>query len=418
MGTAIYLNVDGEKVLSTDVTYQDLIWLYRDFNKKNGRLPKTSEGLAKNNLPQQRIIKRVLEDAGVTYNDFMLQFGKVQHVRADVKNYDFYIQRFKDISDKLGRALMSGELTNNTYGLPSASWLAKNCPNESVITYDDFVKWLGYESNKLQRDDRDVANKLIALEKKLGRPITKNDITLDNVGFSDIVVTRIWGSLSKCKEQLGLMKTLPTQPKPFEYYRGLLDEILDNISAATDRKFISWKDIESSKYNPRSTEHKTFTKAFKSAGVDIFAYIKSKGFMMNPSNFSYHYTFDDGERVLSSMEYDFSQFLKNIGYVYNDTYQRDVLYRTFVPNVIKSKTNCDYVINNDGIFYYVEIAGVISKDWENISYSSKPEINYQKKMLQKKKWLESAGVKYLFLFPEDFQNDEYKEITVSFLQKK
>lgn len=34
MGTAIYLNVDGKQVLSTDVTYQDLIWLYTDFNRK------------------------------------------------------------------------------------------------------------------------------------------------------------------------------------------------------------------------------------------------------------------------------------------------------------------------------------------------------------------------------------------------
>ena len=418
MGKEIYLNVNGKQVLTTEVTYQDLVWLYADFNKKNGRLPKTSEGLAKNNLPQQRIIKRVLEEAGVTYNDFMLQFGKVQHVRADIKNYDFYIQRFKEVSDKLGRALLSGELTNNTYGLPSASWLAKNCPDESVTTYDDFVKWLGYESNKLQRDDDEVAKKLIALEKQLGRPITRNDIKLETVGFSEIVVTRIWGSLSKCKKELGLMKTLPTQPKPFEYYKGLLDEVLDNISAATDRRIISWKDIENKKYCSVSAEHKTFTKAFKSVGIDIFAYIKSKGFMMNPSNFSFHYTFDTGERVLSTMEYDFSEFLNSLGYSYQNTYYRDIMYRSFIPNLIKTKANCDYVINIDGTFYYVEIAGVISKDWETITYNSKQKADYKRKMIQKKEWLESTGVKYLFLFPDDFQSNEYKEITMRFLQKK
>lgn len=417
MGKAIYLNVDGKQVLSTAITYQDLVWLYADFNKKNGRLPKTSEGLAKNNLPQQRIIKHILEDAGVTYNDFMLQFGKVQHVRADIKNYDFYIQRFKEVSNKLGRALFSEELVNNVYGLPSASWLVKNCPNKSINKYDDFVKWLGYKSNKLQKDDKDVANKLIMLEKQLGRPITKNDITLDNVGFSDIVVTRIWGSLNNCKEQLGLMKTLPTQPKPFEYYKNLLDEILDNISTAIDRKFISWRDIESSKYNPKSTDHKTLVKAFKSAEVDIFAYIKSKGFMMNPSSFSFHYTFDDGERVVSSMEYDFSQFLKSMGYVYNNGYYRDILYRTFITDLKKTKANCDYVINKNGTLYYIEIAGIINKDWENIIYPSKQEEDYRKKMLQKKEWLELAGVKYLFLFPEDFQNDKYKLVTMNFLQE-
>lgn len=418
MGNAVYLNVNGKQILSTSVTYEDLIWLYNDFYKRNNRFPRTNEGLAKNNLPQQRIIKRVLEENGITYNDFMLQFGEVKHIRADIKNYEFYIKRFKEVSDKLGRALLSGELTNNTYGLPSASWLAKNCPDKSVATYDDFVQWLGYKSNKLHKDVLYVTNKLIELEEQLGRPITKYDITLDNVGFSEIVVSRIWGSLNKCKDELGLMKSLPTQPKPYEYYKNLLDEILHNISITTDRRFISWKDIESSKYNPQSTEHKTFTKAFKSANVDIFAYIKSKGFMMNPSSFSYHYTFDDGERVVSSMEYDFSQFLKNLGYIYKDTYQRDVLYRTFIPNLNKTKANCDYVINKDGIFYYVEIAGIIKKDWEVTTYSSKQEIDYQKKMIQKKEWLESANVKYLFLFPEDFHNDEYKDIITKFLEIK
>jgi hypothetical protein len=416
MGNAVYLDVNGKQILSTDVTYQDLVWLYTDFKEKHGRLPRTSEGLAKNNLPQQRIIKRVLENIGITYNDFMLQFGKIQHIRADIKNYDFYIKRFKDVSDKLGRALLSGELINNTYGLPSASWLAKNCPDKSVVTYDDFVKWLGYESNKLQKNDEDVANKLIALEKQLGRPITRNDITLENVGFSNIVITRIWGSLGKCKKELGLMKTLPIQPKPFEYYKNLLDEILDNISSSTDRRIISWKDIESKKYNPTMTEHKTFAKSFKSANVDIFSYIKSKGFMMNPSNFSFHYTFDNGERVLSSMEYDYSLFLQSLGYVYNNTYKRDILYRTFIPNLNKTKANCDYVICKDDIFYYIEIAGVIHKDWETAIYSSKQETDYQNKMFQKKEWLESAGVKYLFLFPEDFQNDKYKDIAMNFLQ--
>ena len=418
MGKAVLLNINGNNKLTTEISYEDLVWLYKDFEQKNGRLPLTSEGLAKNNLPQQRIIKRILEENDITYNDFMLSLGKVGHVRADIKNYDAYIKRFKEVSDKLGRALLSCELTNNHYGLPSSSWFVKNCPDKLVKSYDDFVKWLGYESNKLQKDNNEVANKLIELEKRLCRPITKSDITLENVGFSEIVINRIWGSLSNCKQELGLMRTPSSQPKPFEYYRDLLDSILDNIRNSTDRKFISWKDIESEKYNPKKTDHKTFKKSFDKMEIDIFAYIKSKGFQMNPSSFSFHYTFDDGERVISSFEYDFSQFLKSNGYIYKDTYQRDVLYRTFIPNLKKSKSNCDYVINVDGIFYYIEIAGIIHSDWEFATYSSKQETDYQDKMFQKKEWLKSAGVNYLFLFPEDFNNDDYKNKTIEFLQKQ
>ena len=45
---------------------------------------------------------------------------------------------------------------------------------------------------------------------------------------------------------------------------------------------------------------------------------------MNPSSFSYHYTYDDGERVVSSMEYEFSSYLRSLGFNYNKNYYRDV----------------------------------------------------------------------------------------------
>lgn len=414
MGKAVLLNINGIKKLTTDITYEDLVWLYKDFKERNGKLPTTSECLAKNNLPQGRIIKRVLEKNNVTYNDFMFNLGKTYKIRTESKDYFKFVEKYKSVVNVIGRIPTMKELKK--YALPASGWFIKYCPDNNVNTYNEFVRWCGFEVEENSKEKVSVA--LINLEKQLNRPLVNNDITTENVGFSMIVINRIWGSLGKCKQELGLMKTLPTQPKPFEYYKSLLDEILENISASTDRRIISWKDIERNKCNPTSTEHKTFTKSFKSVGMDIFTYIKSKGFMMNPSNFSFHYTFNDGERVLSSMEYDFSQFIKELGYVYNDTYQRDILYRNFIPNLNKTKANCDYVISNDGIFYYIEIAGVIHKDWETATYSSKQEINYQQKMIQKKEWLESAGVKYLFLFPEDFQNDEYKNIVMKFLQLK
>ena len=99
-------------------------------------------------MPQGRIINRVIAEKGITYNDFLLQFGKVSHVRTESKNYDIYVQRFKEVCNKLGRTLRGNELTNNEYGLPNQGWLIKNCPDKNVKSYDDFVKWCGFESNK------------------------------------------------------------------------------------------------------------------------------------------------------------------------------------------------------------------------------------------------------------------------------
>lgn len=413
MGIAKNLDVDGRQVLTTEITYDDLVILYKQYIEKYGEVPIFSKCDAKHNMPQGRIINRVIADKGITYNDFLLQFGKVSHVRTESKDYDLYVKRFKEVSDRIGHALVQKELFNNEYGLPNPTWFVKYCPDKKVKTYDDFVLWCGYESNKLKKDDELVGQKLIELEKKLGRHITKYDITLENVGFSEIVVTRVFGSLNKAKEKLGLLPTPPSaQPLPFEYYRSELDKILENIKKHTDREFISWGDIESEINNPKHLEHKTLTKSFKRKGIDIFAYIKSKGFMMNPSSFSFHYTFDDGECVVSSMEYEFSSYLRLLGFEYKKCYCRNVLYKTFSNE--QSKMNCDYKIIIDGIPLYVEIAGIIynCKDdsWREHKFASKKENEYRDKMIKKEKRLVESGQHFLFLFKSEMFNDEYKTI--------
>lgn len=419
MGKAIYLDVADRKVLATQVTYEDLVILYNQYIEKYGEVPVYAKCDSKHNMPQGRIINRVIEDKGITYNDFLLQFGKVSHVRTESKDYDIYVKRFKEVSDKLGHAIVQKELFNNSYGLPNPQYFIKYCPDKNVKTYDDFVLWCGYESNKLKKDDSTIGQKLIDLEKKLGRHLTKYDITLENVGFTNIVLNRVYGGLNNAKKELGLLETPRNQPMPFEYYKGLLDEILESIKNSTDRDCISWADIESEVHNPTSTEHKTFTKAFKREGVDIFAYIKSKGFMMNPSKFSYRYTFDDGERVVSTMEYDFSLYLRSLGFEYNKGYFRDVLYKDFSNE--KTKMNCDYKIMIDGVPLYVEIAGLIynriDANWRNITFSSKQENEYRDKMIKKEKRMIESGQHFLFLFKSEMFNNQYKNILQNEINK-
>lgn len=166
-------------------------------------------------------------------------------------------------------------------------------------------------------------------------------------------------------------------------------------------------------------EHKTLTKAFKREGVDIFSYIKSKGFMMNPSNFSFHYTFDDGERVVSTMEYDFSKYLRSLGYVYNKDYYRDVLYRNFSNET--TKMNCDYKIMINSIPIYVEIAGIIynclNEDWHNHKFASEKENQYRDKMIIKEQRLIENNCNYIFLFRSEMINDKYKTILQNKINK-
>lgn len=409
----IILKVGNNDVVSTNIKYDDLIILYQQYINTYNEVPIMSKCDGKHNMPQFRIIKKILHENNITYNDFVNMFGKVSHVRTESNDYNLYLSKYKEISKGIGHSLTRNDLVCNNYGLPSGSWFVKYCPDNNVKTFDDFVIWCGFNSNVYKNDKEQVCQKLIELQNKLGRPIINKDINKENIGFSMIVINRLFGDLGKAKKELGLLKTLPVQPKSFEYYKKILTDTLNNINKKTGRNFVSWRDIESGIYSSESCNHKAILSAFKREGIDIYAYIKSIGFTMNQSSFSYKYTFDDGERTLSSLEFDFSKFIRSNGYKYNENYYRDVRYSNFTNCSNKSKINCDYCIDINGKKLYVEIAGIIyntnCNSWRNHSYSSKRENDYRDNMIKKEKYLIDSKVNYLFIFLNDMQDNSYQD---------
>ena len=87
MPAIINLRVGDRTVKATEVTYDDLLLLYKQFIAQHGHVPTTKECVGKNNLPQQRIVNRVLKEKRVTYKDFVALFGKLGHVRAACSDY-------------------------------------------------------------------------------------------------------------------------------------------------------------------------------------------------------------------------------------------------------------------------------------------------------------------------------------------
>ena len=96
-------------------------------------------------MPQGRIINKILAKKEITYNDFLLQFGKVSHVRTESKNYDYYVNKYKSIVIESGKVLKTTDLFNNEFGLPSPTWFVKYCPDKSVKTYNSFVNCVWFK---------------------------------------------------------------------------------------------------------------------------------------------------------------------------------------------------------------------------------------------------------------------------------
>lgn len=417
--------VDGKKVRAVDITYEQLCSLYRQFVGQYGRLPTTVECVSANNLPQPRIVKRVLGDAGVGYKQFLFEVspdGAIGRARASLQDYDIYLRAFKKKFMETPGGLWSSDLTKS--GLPNATWLIKNCPDHSVTTYRDFCRWCGLQPVKKVYTKDEVAVLLRDGQRQLGRRLIRSDLGSDGpCHVSVIVVNRLFGSLNNAIEELGLIKDRPAQGPTFEYYADKLKQTLYAIKEQTGRTTVSWRDIENDMYAPigeSHTEHKTYRAAFQREGVDLFQFMYGLGFKMNTSRYSYCDTFSDGERVRSAMEYDVSKYLRTLGLRYNQEYFRDVKYRTFL-NDVHGRIDCDYVVDVDGTKRYIEVAGIIytvddgMDDWRTHQFSSERENEYRDKMVQKERLLIEAGVPFLFLFRPDMENDRYKAKIAEFL---
>lgn len=265
MYKCVNLIVNGKEKKSTEITYDDLLILYDQYIKKYNEVPVFRKCNAKHNMPQGRIITKLVTEQGLTYKEFVSMFGKTSNIHTFINNkdYNYYKNKFIEESNKLGHALKCSDLSKESCSLPSANWFVKYCPEKTVNNYDDFVKWCGFDSNKLKKDKDKVIESILLLDKKLDRPIKKSDITQDNVGFTPNVINRLFGSFNKMKEELGLEKAPTCKIKyTIDDYKERLDHCLEKISDNTNRNIFTWKDIENAYPSKHiyHCEHKVLTK--------------------------------------------------------------------------------------------------------------------------------------------------------------
>lgn len=163
MGKAIYLDVADRKVLATKITYDDLVILYQQYIKKYGEVPIFSKCNAKHNMPCQNIIKRVIEDNGGTYKEFLLQFGKVRLLDIDGNKkevnditYDDLIILYKQYIEKYNEFPSSTKCTIE-YNMPHRQRIL-DVLKENNISVKDFNKQFNIRDKRYKYDDLKIGD--------------------------------------------------------------------------------------------------------------------------------------------------------------------------------------------------------------------------------------------------------------------
>ena len=406
-----YVKINGIKKSDTEISLSELTQLCDEFVSNKNHIPYNCEFNSKWNLPTVTSTKKLLSENNLTLDEFLNRYKDIKITVFDNEEYDNYLNKYKYYSDMIGRPLGEKEVTK--YDLPCVEWFITHCPNQKVRMWNDFVEWCGYKQNN--NVSKEVAIKMLTeYDNTTDRPILKKDLC--KVGISISTILKYWGSFSKCKQELGL-KLSPKNgnKKSFDDYKNRLDCVIKDCKSR-EKYRITWEDILHNKFG--GFDYYSLKKSFNENNLNVVDYIQNNGltFWKSGKGKESNYMFPDGESTSSSYEYDLSSFLKNINFVYDRDYTRNVLYKNIIKEQLTYKIDCDYLFYDT---FVVEIAGMFTHlkgDWHTHNCKSKRESDYLKKMLWKERLLLENNIPFLFLFPEDFQDDSaYQPKVIEFI---
>lgn len=380
-------------------TYDDLCSMYDDFYNFYGFYPNSNNMVnfkSEIEYPRWNMVKKV---AGNRFEEFCDKY-KLGQIRN--KRYEYYTDKFKEVSSALGRPLKFSELLHNQYGLPEGRWFVSHCPDKSVTNYNEFLMYLGlvprYAITKEMAVDI-ILNKHKTLNRNLLISDFKN-VDENQVGVG--VINRHWGSFNNMLKDLGLpinQESMSARSKPVNHLVYDIIKLCNYIKSTEGRTVISRNDVKECEWclNPQSYD-RWFKKEF---GYILTDFISKIGFTPVKSGMGMIHTYEDGETVSSRFEYITSNYFREN----NIIYERGVKYEDFIPEYTRDKNSkdCDYVVAINGLTWYIEIAGMLDARKVNKYKDDKIRKVYKRRIKEKVGLLESNNLNYKIIYPIDFE---------------
>ena len=301
---------------------------------------------------------------------------------------------------------------NNNKVLISWNDISNNPVRYKDENYDSF-----YNYRKIRELTKEEVTKIIyQMQDKLDRPLCQDDFehpSDDTIGIR--IVEKYWKELWLMQKDLGLTITGRHARKvTIEAYLEMILDVCNAVYDNENRKMLVVNDFK--KYGVASAN--AYNDTCKINNTTLRDVLVSYGFELQKAGNGFNHTYNDGERVVSMYEYEFSNFLRDNGLVYNEDYFRDVRYKT-LTTTYKGNMNCDYEIHFQGRIFYVELAGVLGNVGhekcyrENIPIKSKSKEKYRLGLMHKKSIFEKEKLEYYILLPSEMNEETYKQILES-----
>lgn len=295
--------------------------------------------------------------------------------------------------------------------IKSISWNEiKSCP----IRYSDGYSIILTERKKHNSKSKDEVIYIIRkMQSELTRPIDSSDFRKKKQGCIGIrTILKYWDTIPDMQRELGLEVTNFKDKLSSDEYKKDIKNICNIVYESQNRTTITHKDIR--KYGICS-DVKTYQRYCKKDGYTLKEYLESIGFNSCQTGIGVNTIFSDGEKTVSSYECEFSNFLRDSGFIYNKNYFRNVYYKT-LDDKYKGNKNCDYLIKFKNHDLYIELAGILGNKEDEIAYlnnniiKSKSKEKYRLGLNEKKDILERNNLNYYILLKSDMTIDTYEKI--------
>jgi len=336
----------------------------------------------------------------------------VKQSKPTPEEYNIEVEKFKTISNELGRAIKYEE--TKKYNLNNSRWYVKHCKNTKVTNFNEFIEFEIGMVPRYNLSKEGTIKCILELQDKLGRPLMKKDlIGVQNNSIGQGALNRYWGGFNKMKEELGLEivgRNLQDEERSLFAIKRDIVRLCAYILEKENRYTLTisdWKKIKMASYP-------SCQKWFNDNGSSPREFINSIGFEFVESGSGLNYFFEDNEeKVRSQFELSFSKQLRVLNLEYKEDYLRDIRYSTFICDY-RGMLDCDYVIKYKKRLIYIEIAGMLRdyKDWyyQDKPLNSKSKEKYRLKLKDKENMFNDSGLEYYILFPSDLNEDTYKKI--------
>lgn len=262
--------------------------------------------------------------------------------------------------------------------------------------------------------------------KELGRPLVKSDFEKFETSDTSIgirVILRIWGTFVNMVKDLGLPEH-DSYFKPNDKNYHPHDEVIDSIKNVCEKvKLENRTTIMYSDFKKLiDIDVSTIRRHCELDGTTLNEVIKEYGCELQRAGNGLNYKYDDGEKTVSKYEYDFSNFLRDNGFIFGKDYFRNIPYKSLDVSY-NGNMNCDYllILNNKKV--YIELAGILGNKAHqdayrnNIPIKSKSKELYRQSLYQKRDIFERNNLDYYILLKDDMNENTYTKILQKYIKE-